>query len=171
MCHHIYTAYARAWHPHGALWLRASTPALSSSSPLAHPASRPGLSSPSSALFFKARALGWPISGLLPRPHLGRPRPFLQIQQNSASSAPSPSLSPGATPTAGTRTALVSSRLGPRGAHPSGLGSLPAHLCSSLHSPPALRPEQALGRAEGRTLSPGLDLIHLPAPPPQVHSV
>lgn len=85
----------------------------------------------------------WPllvssVSPLQPSP----PVPlFLQTLPNLASSAPSPSLWPGVTRTAGTRTASVSSRLGPSW-HPP---PPPRAASWSCHLPP----EQALSRAGG----------------------
>lgn len=98
--------------------------------------------------------LGWPISRPLPSPHLlPLPPSFLQTLHNLASSVPSPSLSPGATPTAGARTASVSSPLGPSWCPPPRLPGLSSSAAAPHPTPlPALPPEQALSRAGGRAL-------------------
>lgn len=140
---HIYTAFKRAWHltvPSGC------EPASQLSAPVQPlPTQLHSLAHPLPTLPSSLRQGHWDgqSQGSFPGITLADYHPFLQTLQTPASSALSPSLSPGATPTAGNRIALVSSRLGPRGAHPCGLGSLP-----SPHSLPARRPEQALDRAE-----------------------
>lgn len=83
----------------------------------------------------KIRGLGWPISRPLPRPH-PVPALFLQTLQRPASSTLSVSLSPDATPTTGTRTALVSSQLGPLCCRPPKLPGLSSWSRSVQWPPP-----------------------------------
>lgn len=155
----IHTAHKRAWHLQGAL---EGSPLAASQAAQLPTRPRPtrlhvlGWSSPSSGLS-NTRGLGWPVS----RPF---PPSFLQTPQNLASSAPSPSRSPGATPTAGTRTASVSSPLGLGLGSPQRAGALARGSCLPRPRPrPRPRPPtaQAQSGAGGGAPSPGLALSPL----------